>query len=466
LQPYEYWDGPVRHYEKWLGNDESAALFLRLDILPPETIPLQLADMKLLFETDNLNTATLAQTMVSAVDSLNDDFIVSMRALSTFNSLYKRLKQSTIDVRVFSGSLLQTNAFQFLATDTSHLKNSDDEEDDDGGNAEFGFGPSPPPNETDSFQEAAASSESQTQTAPPTLLVTPEMAEAITTIATSIKWRAKRLTIRESFSAILYLESNFCIHPNQLQNVMAISSGNSMFISNALVSDPSHGPSRVNIRHVMGNVGRPGTALLVPPLEPRIMKLELDHWHLVNLADWDGGTRDCFADTTLHLWFTGKTQEVDIGFSGAQDTELYILESVVSVHGRGQWIADLDIGKALTDKYSLCRWRGIPSDGKALACRTPNPAQSADRCAGSHDMQYRQDDIPLTALENWSELLSLPANSCVFLASGNWQARLAATVIAVALRKNVCVLRESVCWGCIKSLRDLKMLEDSTVFIL
>ena len=461
---YEYWDGPVKHYEKWLGDDESAAIFLRLDQSPPETpCPLLLGDLELIFEEDNLNLSTLLGTILSAVDSLGDEFIMSMRAISTFNMLYRELKQSTIDVRIFGNRLPQAKSLRFLAP-----RDRDDElpvagepgtHEEVSLDNEFATQSSQTLNEPGSFYEAAHGLGDQSKPdRPPPISHQTEVSASI--LGSSPKWQPKRLTIEESFSAILYVENNFDIVPTQLKNVMAISSGNSMFIATALLSDPSRKDTRDKVSHVMGNVGRPGTALLVPPLEPRMMKLRLDHWHLINHNDWDGNARDCFGDSTLHLWFTGKIQEVDIGYSGAQDTELYILESVISVHGKGQWIADLDILKALMDRPNIYPFRFKPHvSGQLVKYGVPMT------CPEGHDVMYQPSVLPLTAVENWTELLESLTKSCIFLANANWQARLAATLIATAQGRRVFVLLGDVCWRCVQSFLERKELNGPIVYI-
>ncbi len=194
-------------------------------------------------------------------------------------------------------------------------------------------------------------------------------------------------------------------------------------------------------------------------MAPRIRSLDIEQWNLLNLDDWDGQSRDCFSDSSLHLWFTGATVPVDIGYSGAQDTELYILESVVSLHGRGKWIGDFDVIKALNDKLLITRY-GTTSQNDLTAGKAV-PDSSQDLCDKGHERNYKQEDWHLIALENWMELLDASSKHSVFLAHGNWQARLAATAICVAQKRQVCILNDPVCWTCIS----LSFSTSSVVFI-
>lgn len=51
------------------------------------------------------------------------------------------------------------------------------------------------------------------------------------------------------------------ISPNSLSNVMAVSSGDAIFVAASLLCDPIEEPLRQEIRRVLGNVGQPGIAL-------------------------------------------------------------------------------------------------------------------------------------------------------------------------------------------------------------
>lgn len=148
------------------------------------------------------------------------------------------------------------------------------------------------------------------------------------------------------------------VNPDSLSNVMAVSSGDSIFVAAPLLCDPSEKPLEQEIRRVLGNIGRPGIVLLVPPEAPRIKAPVKKDWKLINLDEYDGGEQDCFSNTSLHLSFTGASFPIDVGSFGGQDTEVYMLETLVSVHEKGRWAADLDVLKAMENKRSLQRYTG------------------------------------------------------------------------------------------------------------
>lgn len=69
-----------------------------------------------------------------------------------------------------------------------------------------------------------------------------------------------------------------------------------------------------------------------------------------------------------------------------------------------------------------------------------------------HTQNYIYDDFSLTAIENWTELRQIEKEDCIVLAKGNWQARLAATILCIAQRRLICPLEDPVCWRCIGTM--------------
>ena len=226
----------------------------------------------------------------------------------------------------------------------------------------------------------------------------------------------------QSFACITTLESGrLDLFPDQLRNVMAMSAGDSIFVASGLLCDPSERPENGEIQRIMGNIGRPGIALLVPPIAPEIQKSNLDNWNLINHAKFDGNLHDCFQDTSLHLSFTGASLTLGIENTGRQDVEVYLLESLVSLHERGTWVADLDILKAL--------------ESPRLAC-IDHSCDYERRKIYSKSQHYDQ----LTSLQSWIEFLERPDVCSIVCMHENWQARLAATAISIAQSHNVMIL--------------------------
>ncbi|RKL31444.1 hypothetical protein BFJ72_g11078 [Fusarium proliferatum] len=151
------------------------------------------------------------------------------------------------------------------------------------------------------------------------------------------------LDIGRTFACIALFESgSLAVSPDNLSNVLAIATGDSIFIAAALLCDPAEGALPSEVRRVWGSIGKPGIAMMIPPKEPQIRDVERD-WRVVSHNTFDGKLEDSFQSTTLHLRFTDYVLPIHVGSHGNRDFEVYFLESVVSIHDHGDWVADLDI---------------------------------------------------------------------------------------------------------------------------
>lgn len=88
-------------------------------------------------------------------------------------------------------------------------------------------------------------------------------------------------------------------------------------------------------------------------------------------------------------------------------------------------------------------------------------------CHGKHVSQYRYEDLPLATVENLAELIEDMQSNYIFMATGNWQARLAAAMVCIAQGRRVCLLPDFVCWQCVAATKALEAkLKDPTVYTL
>lgn len=245
-------------------------------------------------------------------------------------------------------------------------------------------------------------------------------------------WAAyKSLSRSQTFACIAMFDSGTLnIEPRMLKKVMAMSSGNSIYVAAPLLCDPYEVPEPYEIRRVVGNVGRAGIAMLIPPQNPRVREPKLESWNLINHADFNGTTEDCFKNTTLHLSFTGYEIPIDTGSHGRQDVEMFLLESLVSVHDQGQWVADLDVLKHVPRR----RFRGGCS--------------SDDRCLSTSHSKSAVPPFQLTAIDSWEEFLDKPESVSIVRAHDNWAARLALTVLSLHQGQHTYVLKGIPCWCC------------------
>ncbi|OJZ91007.1 hypothetical protein ASPFODRAFT_215242 [Aspergillus luchuensis CBS 106.47] len=161
------------------------------------------------------------------------------------------------------------------------------------------------------------------------------------------------LSREHAFAAILQFESGtISLDTPDLEAVFAISSGNSLFIAKQLLYDPTPADriAPYAVSHAIGNVGKPGIALLVSPPELEIREHTLERWRLVNHHPFDGnpvGGR--FDGTSLHLSFTGWDGPVSLDSTSYRTMEAYYLQTTISVNDGGEWVGDVDILKGLTD---------------------------------------------------------------------------------------------------------------------
>lgn len=219
------------------------------------------------------------------------------------------------------------------------------------------------------------------------------------------------------------------LSPNSLRKVMALSCGNSIYVSASLVCDPFETPGQNAVRHIIGNIGRPGVSLMIPPMAPRTRKVDDTVWTHVNHEEFDGSFDDCFQHTSLHLNFTGYELPVVTTSHGQVIADAFYVESVVSVFDRSTWVADVDIFGGLA-KPGLIRM---------------------DRSSCRH-VDHTSLIFPITSIDCWEEYLDPPANDRIFRSNGNWLARLAVAAHNTWHNRWTILFKngDSVCWQCVR----------------
>lgn len=231
-----------------------------------------------------------------------------------------------------------------------------------------------------------------------------------------------------AFACVTMFESGtYNAKPANLENVMAMSSGDSRYVAATLLCDPAESTPEGDIRRIVGNIGRPGIAFMVPPVDPLMKEVSLTEWPQISRHAFDGQIKNCFQRTSLHLSFTSAQTSLSVGFSGAHDTDVYMLETLISLHHDGTWFADLDVLKAV----------------RSLVLRRLPP------CHDPHCDAVRGLQSQMTCIDNWLELVDAPEqHTSIVRAHQNWQARLAATAISIAKGYDTLVLPGKVCWRC------------------
>lgn len=79
-----------------------------------------------------------------------------------------------------------------------------------------------------------------------------------------------------------------------LAEVFALSVGSSIYVAEAMLCDPYQSAKDTSISRVIGNLGRAGISLLIPPADPAVREPDDDRWTQINHTKFDGQVEDSF----------------------------------------------------------------------------------------------------------------------------------------------------------------------------
>jgi hypothetical protein len=180
---------------------------------------------------------------------------------------------------------------------------------------------------------------------------------------------------------------------------------------------------------------------------------------VINHAPFDGQVKDHFSSTSAHISFTDcEIPLVSHGqWQGLQYTEIYLLESPISVYESREWIVDIDVLSTIHDK-NLQRTKCRPT-----LHQNPNGRKEKKR-RRTRTFPYDLDPLHLVAIDNWSEALERPFNASVVRTSGNWLARLTISSFSVNRGYRTILLPESTCWQC--CLTQITDYQETDIYIL
>ncbi|KAI0969831.1 hypothetical protein F4678DRAFT_480943, partial [Xylaria arbuscula] len=245
-----------------------------------------------------------------------------------------------------------------------------------------------------------------------------------------------------TFSCLLLLETGgFSVPPSALSEVMTMAVGDSIYIAKGLISDPSKLCLAHEICQIKGSIGKSGIALMIPPKSPLTRPMDLSNFRCVNHNPFDGQLHDSFSSTTLHLGFTDYVFPVDDGNHGNKDFEVYYLETLVSVYDRGEWVADLDVLRALEENVA---WTVIQSG------HWKQPLFSTiEECGHMNHRTEQSERLSLTVIDDWNEILDPPGGVAIVRSMDNWLGRLAAAAVCRQQGNLVIVLQNKYCGPCL-----------------
>ncbi|RDW64330.1 uncharacterized protein DSM5745_09741 [Aspergillus mulundensis] len=262
------------------------------------------------------------------------------------------------------------------------------------------------------------------------------------------------LTRQQAFASILQFESgSLSVNVDEMEKVMAISSGNSLFIAQSVLNDPIPPANMTSgaVVHAIGNVGKPGIALLVAPEQPEIREHDVEKWHVVNHNPFDGSpSGGSFEASSLHMSFTGWEGPLRVrGPSAFRGMEAYNLETRISMYDQAEWVADLDILEALDSSPDI-RSCGLHKK----------------QCG--HDPSISATGMEFVSIDCWEELLS-PADRPMVLRSGSsWMARLTGVSIASSkgFRCFLLPVHKDICWTCVVDDAGLRNVADRKILFV
>ncbi|KAI9682572.1 MAG: hypothetical protein M1822_006870 [Bathelium mastoideum] len=254
--------------------------------------------------------------------------------------------------------------------------------------------------------------------------------------------------------------------PDNFRNIIAISAGDTLYVSEAFLDDPIDFCHGRFLRCFTGNVGKPGVALLMSPSNLVFREPELEKWRQVNHYDFEGQSQNSFQSTSLHISLTGYELALNTGAQGLRDEEVVYVEASVSIHEEGEWVGDIDI-------LSLYKFNDIltapPSHEfqqliyEGWLREHVLPAQ----CAHSEgEKKDRSRWVKVVSIDSWIEYLDTPLKSCVIRAKGNWTARLAFAAAMRGREENALIAAGEICWACVHEVsQQLGLNEDQLVIL-
>ncbi|OAL53522.1 hypothetical protein IQ07DRAFT_559746 [Pyrenochaeta sp. DS3sAY3a] len=233
-----------------------------------------------------------------------------------------------------------------------------------------------------------------------------------------------------AFSCVTYLGCSTDIEPSLLKDVFAMAHEDSLYLASQLTCDPFESVNPYELQRILGNVGRAGITMLVPPKDPIVRQVDASSWKVISNTRFDGQQLDCLSKTSLHLSFTDYCVPLYQATEHGRDHSVFFLESVVSIHDSEAWVGDIDILKALNGSFVT------PMHGFHCGHREPGI-----------------DDSSMISVNGWPDILDPPPETFVVRSHGNWVGRLAAaSLLSQTLpRENlslISVCPEFVCWRC------------------
>jgi hypothetical protein len=268
------------------------------------------------------------------------------------------------------------------------------------------------------------------------------------------------ITSAIAFSCLAFMETgDQDIEPKMLDSVMAMSVDDSIFAVEALVSDPHHASEPGKVVKALGNIGKPGLSLLIPPLDPKVRRPKTDEWNVITHGLWDGTGQDYFGSTSLHLLMTEYRVPYASEHRGSRDIQAYFQEAVISIYDGMTWVGDVDIVEALTKESGVYRVPGPQSTTHQVLEEAVGRENGQCKVRKKSKKSKHQDEDQtnlksnIRCIDNWYELIDKPSGPAVVRSHGNWIGRLAAASLCAQLGYRTSILADGDCdRGCFSNI--------------
>ncbi|KAL9058881.1 MAG: hypothetical protein Q9206_001714 [Seirophora lacunosa] len=225
-------------YSFAFGAIGDAALFITKENMPPVNV-IQASDdsaslLYSMFEGYSIDKLVVAYELEVSLRSAQADIdphLKSLKAISTAAMMFKHFPYASVDVRILQGGLYNASWIRTCISSEDH----------------------------------------QMVLKTPVSLLGYALAplNGSRLPGTPLSLQPYALSKGQAFACLAMFESGqHDIDPHLLNDVMAMSSGDSIYVSAALLTDPYDGSHPGDIRGVTGNIGRPGITFLVPPKTP------------------------------------------------------------------------------------------------------------------------------------------------------------------------------------------------------
>lgn len=168
----------------------------------------------------------------------------------------------------------------------------------------------------------------------------------------------------------------------------------------------------------------------------KLRPVDPSSWRVANTTAFEGSRENHFQSTSLHLSFTEYYVPLHVPGQHNQDSQLFILESCVSVYDSGKWVGDINVLEALSSQKI-------------------NRTRHSCLCVNIKGFDTEFSPSPeLLSAQSWQDILDPPATNFVVQAHGNWVARLAICAMLPqwlrqdGVREIVLCPTSGWCWRC------------------